>query len=193
MKFFLLLLSFGLICLISCKSGKKEKKNFVSVVSIIRQQVAKVDSGLYSIIKIVTTDSGHSDTSFIPREKFSDEAKDFLETPDLSDQKVAAQYKEEPAVHDQLLNRVILTYTPIDAGKQEFKKQELLATPIPGQDAQINDIIITREINNRDSFMQKKMLWQVDKSFQIVTTTQKPAKPEITTTIKVNWNEAADQ
>lgn len=163
------------------------------MVSIIRQQVAKVDTGLYSIMKIVYRDSSHIDTTYINRENFAAEAKDFLETPDLSDQKVAALYKEEPAVHDGLLNRVILTYTPIDPGKVEFKKQELLATPIPGQDAQINDIIIIREINNKDSFMQKKMLWQVDKSFQVVTTSQKPAQPEQVTTVKVTWNEAPDQ
>ena len=90
---------------------------------------------------------------------------------------------------DQMLNRVILTYIPVEPDKEEFKKQELLATPVPGEDAHINNIIITREISNKDSFLQKKMLWQIDKSFQIVTVSQKPGKPEITTTTRVTWNE----
>ncbi|MBK6828489.1 MAG: hypothetical protein IPG86_17270 [Chitinophagaceae bacterium] len=50
-------------------------------------------------------------------------------------------------------------------------------------------MIIIREISNRDSFLQKKMLWQTNRSFQIVTTSQKPGKPEVTTVTKVAWNE----
>jgi hypothetical protein len=177
------------LLILSCKSKKKDQKNFVSVVSLIRQQVAHVDTSLYPIIKLEYTDTTRIDTTYIPREKFAEVAKDFLETPDLSDKKVAAQYREEPAIHDQVLNRVILSYVPIDPSKQEFKRQELLATPVPGQDAKINNIIILREINNRDSFLQKKMLWQMDKSFQVVTTRQKPGQPEVVTTTKVIWNE----
>ncbi|MFZ1260655.1 MAG: hypothetical protein WAQ93_09255, partial [Chitinophagaceae bacterium] len=149
-----------------------------------------VDSSLYSIMKVVYTDSLNIDTSYIPREQFAEVAKEFLDIPDLSDKKVAKRYKEEPAVHDEMMNRVIITYTPINPDKEEIKRQELLATPIPGEDARVNNIIIIREISNRDSFLQKKMLWQLDKSFQVVTTSQKPGKPEISTTTKVIWNEA---
>lgn len=187
MKFiWLLIVGFFII---SCKSKTKDEKNYVSVVSLIRQQVAHIDTSLYPIIKIEYVDTSKIDTTHIPREKFAEVAKDFLEAPDLSDRKVAAQYKEEPAIHDQVLNRVILSYVPLNPDEQEFKRQELLATPVPGQDAKINNIIIIREINNRDSFLQKKMLWQMDKSFQIVTTRQKPGQPEVVTTTKVIWNE----
>ena len=172
-----------------CKSKKDEKKNFVSVVSLIRKQVEHVDTSLYPIIKIEYTDSLRRDTTYIPREKFEEVAKDFLETPDLSDKKIAARFREEPAIHEKMFNRVILTYTPLDPSKEEFKKMELLATPIPGEDAKINNIIIMREITTRDSSLQKKMLWQMDKSFQVVTISQKPGKPEIITTTKVVWNE----
>lgn len=186
---FLLLLPIVILAS-SCKHKEKEEdKNFISVVSLIRKQVAHVDTALYSIMKIVYTDSLHSDTTYIPREQFADVAKDFLDIPDLSDKKVAKRYKEDPAVQDEMINRVIITYTPVNPDKEEVKKQELLATPIPGQEARVNNIIIIREISNRDSFLQKKMLWQLDKSFQIVTISQKPGKPEISTTTKVTWNE----
>ena len=175
----------------SCKhKTEEESKNFISVLSLIKKQVAHVDSSLYSIMKVVYTDSLNIDTSYIPREQFAEVAKEFLDIPDLSDKKVAKRYKEEPAVHDEMMNRVIITYTPINPDKEEIKRQELLATPIPGEDARVNNIIIIREISNRDSFLQKKMLWQLDKSFQVVTTSQKPGKPEISTTTKVIWNEA---
>lgn len=174
----------------SCRQKDKgPAKNYISVVSLIRANVAHVDTSLYSIMKVEYTDSLHTDTSYIPREQFADAAKDFLDIPDLSDPKVAARYKEDPAVHDEMLNRVIITYTPVNPEKETYKKQELLATPVPGADAKINDIIIVREISNRDSFFQQKMLWQMNRSFQVVTTRQQPGKPEIRTTTKVSWNE----
>lgn len=192
MRSYLLSLFLSVIIITSsCKHKKEEEsKNFISVLSLIKKQVAHVDSSLYSIMKVVYTDSLNIDTSYIPREQFAEVAKEFLDIPDLSDKKVAKRYKEEPAVHDEMMNRVIITYTPINPDKEEIKRQELLATPIPGEDALVNNIIIIREISNRDSFLQKKMLWQLDKSFQVVTTSQKPGKPEISTTTKVIWNEA---
>lgn len=147
-----------------------------------------IDTSLFSIIKVVQRDSLF-DTSYIARENFAAEAKDFLEIPDLADPKVAKRYKASEPIHDQSINRVIFSYTPVDFDKEEVKKQEFLATPIMGADAKINNIIIVREISTRDSFLQKKMLWQMDKSFQVVTTSQKPGTPEVVTTTRVIWNE----
>ncbi len=175
------------------QAGKEAEKNYISVISLIKKQVAHIDTALYSIMKVVYTDSLNSDTTYIPREQFAEVAKEFLDIPDLSDKKVAARYKEEPVIHDEMLNRVIITYSPVNPEKEEIKKQELLATPFPGEDARVNNIIIIREISTRDSFLQKKMLWQMDKSFQVVTTSQKPGKPEIITTTKVSWNEDPNQ
>lgn len=194
MRNYLLFFLFIVTITVACKQKKEEsEKKFISIVSLIRKQVAHIDTALYSIMKVVYTDSLHSDTTYIPREQFADVAKEFLDIPDLSDNKVAARYKEEPAVHDEMLNRVIITYLPINPEKEEVIRQEILATPVLGDDAKVNNIIIIREINNRDSFLQKKMLWQLDKSFQIVTTSQKPGKPELITTTKVSWNEDPDQ
>jgi hypothetical protein len=178
---------------IACKQKIKKTENFISIVSIIKKEVADIDTSLYSIMKVVLTDSLHSDTTFIPREKFTEAAKDFLDIPDLSEPKVASRYKKEPPLMEEMMNRVIITYLPVNPEKEEVKRQELLATPILGEDARINNIIILREINNRDSFLQKKMLWQVGKSFQVVTTSQKPGKPERSTTTKVTWNEDSNQ
>lgn len=175
---------------ISCKQKEeKETKNFISVLSLIKAQVAHVDTSLYPIIKIVSYDTLRHDTTYIPREEFAKEANDFLDIPDLADKKVAKRYKEDPPIYDEMLGRVMFRYTPIDPAKEEVKSQEFLATPVPGQDAKINNVIITREISNRDSFLQKKMLWKMDKSFQVVTTSQKKGKPEITTVTRVIWNE----
>ena len=128
-------------CIISCKQKKEESKNFISIVSLIKKQVAHVDTSLYPIMKINIKDSLNSDTVYVPR--------------------------EEPAIYEKLINRVIITYTPIDFEKEEIKKQEMLVTPSPAGD-KVNNIIVIKEISNRDSFLQKKMLWQFDKYFQII-------------------------
>jgi hypothetical protein len=191
-KCFILILP--IIFISSCGQKKpQEDKKFISVLSLIEKQVAHVDTSLYSIMKIEITDSLHSDTTYIPREEFRMAAKDFLDIPDLSVKKIANRYKEEPAQYDELMNRVIITYLPIDPKKEEIKKQELLVTPNTPTGDNVNNVIITRVISNKDSFLQKNMLWQMDKSFQVITTTQKPGKPEIIKTIKVSWNEDTDQ
>ncbi len=191
----MLILSLILITVVVACKGKEKKteKKFISVLSLIRKQVAHVDTSLYSIMKIVYTDSLHIDTTYIPRDQFADEAKDFLSIPDLADKKIAKNFTEEPPLYDEMLKRVIFTYLPVNPDKEEIKKQELLVTPIPGEESIVNNIIITREIANRDSFFQQRMLWQTDRSFQIITRKQKPGQREVTTTTKVTWNEDFNQ
>lgn len=178
-----------ILFLASCKHKEEGKSNFISVVSLIRAEVAHVDTSLYPIVKTITYDSTHTDTFYIPREEFAKEAQDFLEIPDLADKKTAKRYIEEPPRYDESLGRVIFKYTPVKPENEEVKSQEFLATPVPGADAKINNVIIIREISNRDSFLQKKLFWQMNRSFQIITTSQKPGKPEVTTITKVAWNE----
>jgi hypothetical protein len=175
---------------IACKNEEKppEKSGFISVKSLIEDQVAHVDTSLYSIIRVTTLDSNRFDTVYIPRERFRQEAKDFLAIPDLADPKVAARYREEPAQYDEMLNRVIITYKPVDLEKDEYKKQELLVTPASATGDKVNNILISREISNRDSFLKQEMLWIMDRSFQVVTTKQKQGSPEQTTITRVIWN-----
>jgi hypothetical protein len=184
----LLLLSF-LALTTACKQKKEpDAKNFISVLSLIEKQVAHIDTSLYAITKVVYIDSTRSDTTYIRREDFRSVAKEFLDIPDLSVKKIAKKYKEETR-YDELLNRVIISYTPENPEEAEIKKQELQVTPNIATGDKVNVILINRVINNRDGFLKKDMLWQMDKSFQIVTTTQQPGKPEIITTTKVTWNE----
>lgn len=190
-RFFLLSAFF--IFLFGCKQKKNEpEKKFISVYSLIKAQVAHVDTSLYSIVKVVSVDSLHGDTIYIRREDFEAEAKDFLEIPDLSDKKIAKRFKES-TLYDQTLNRVVITYTPENPSKEEVQKQELLITPDPINGDKVTSIIITKTMTNRDSSLQKNMLWQMDKSFQVATTRQLPGQPETITTVKVTWNEGYQQ
>lgn len=193
MKTYLFFLWYFLLLILSCKQKpKEEEKKFISVLSLIEKQVAHIDTSLYAITRVVYSDSLHSDTTYIRREDFRSVAKEFLDIPDLSEKKVAKQYMEETR-YDELLNRVIITYKPINSDDGEIKKQEIQVTPDLTTGDKVNNIIINRVINNRDGFLQKDMLWQIDKSFQVVTTTRQPGQPEKITTTKVTWNEDNNQ
>ena len=197
MKKCICFLSMFLLLVSSCKqrknveSNKDQKESFFPVLSFIKSQVAHIDTSLYPIRKIVVTDSAHSDTIFVPREDFRSLAKDFLDIPDLTDKKYKDRYKEEK-LFDETLNRVIISYKPQNPDNEELQKQEILIAPDPSGD-KINSIIIDRVISNRDSFLQKSMLWQVDKSFQVTTIAQKPGQPETTTIMKVIWDDKEDK
>ena len=191
-QYFQLILAFVILSSACKEKEKEDEKKFISVLSLIEKQVAHIDTSLYAITKYVIKDSLYIDTLYIPREEFRSMAKDFLEIPDLSAKKVAKRYKEETR-YDELLNRVIISYIPLNPEKEEIQKQEILVTPNIATGDKVNTILISRVINNRDGFLQKEMLWQMDKSFQVVTSTQKPGQPEVITTTKVTWNEEDDQ
>ena len=173
----------------ACKQKKIENnEKFFPVLSFIRSQVVSVDTSLYSIKKIVYTDSLHSDTEYIKREAFRVLAKDFLDIPDIADKKSSSRFVEERSF-DETFNRVILSYKPIDPDKEELQKQEVLITPDVATGDKVTSIIIEKVISDSNGFLQKNMLWQVDQSFLVTTTRQKPGQPETITTLKVTWNE----
>ncbi len=189
MKYLLIFLSAILLMPSACKQKKIENnEKFFPVLSFIRSQVVSVDTSLYSIKKIVYTDSLNSDTEYIKREAFRVLAKDFLDIPDIADKKSSSRFVEERSF-DETLNRVILSYKPIDPDKEELQKQEVLITPDVATGDKVTSIIIEKVISDSNGFLQKNMLWQVDQSFLVTTTRQKPGQPETITTLKVTWNE----
>jgi hypothetical protein len=192
-----LILLLFILLLVSCNPDEKENKNskkLISVTSIIEGQVAHVDTSLYSIVKVEYVDTNRYDTSYIPREKFREIAKDFLSIPNLDDPKVAKQFKEEgEARYDEMLNRVILTYVPVNPDKNEIKKQEIHVLPGQGTADKVTNILVTREIVNRDSVLRQDLIWRMDKSFQVTTIIQKSGQPEVTRVTRVTWNDDEEE
>src|SRR5689334_19153307 len=91
----------GLLVLVpgvGCKSKDKSdepKEKYFPALGIIRDQVAKVDTSLYSIMRIVFVDSTHNDTTYIKREQFKEAAKEFLSIPDLNQDEYHDRFTEE--------------------------------------------------------------------------------------------------
>jgi len=182
------------LILIACNQKKQDDKSekFFPVLSFLQGQIADIDTSLYSIKKIVYTDSLHSDTTWIKREEFRGLAKDFLAIPDISGKKYKKNYTEEK-LYDESLNRVILSYKPLKPDNAEIQKQEILITPNIATGDKVSSIIIEQLISNKDSSVQKNMLWRVDQSFQVTTISQKPGEPETVYTMKVTWNEVDEK
>jgi hypothetical protein len=174
----------------ACKQKKEKegKEPFIPVLSFINSQVADVDTSLNPIRKITYIDSLHNDTVYVKREEFRGLAKDFLEMPDLMEKKYSDHYTEEKRF-DETMNRVIISYVPDDPENEDIQKLDVLMTPNSATGDKLNNLIIERLVSNKDGYIHKMMLWQVDRSFQVTTTTQKPGQPESTSTYKVTWNE----
>ena len=176
------------IILLSCKTKQSgPEKKYVSIASIIRGQVAGVDTSLYSIKRLDIIDSSRTDTAFIHREQFRGLAKDFLELPDIADKDNRDGFREETRF-DDMMNTVVITYLPTNPSNSVVQREEILISPNPAGD-KVKSIIIDYLLNNRDSIVQKRMLWQVDRSFQVTTMKQIAGQPELIRTMKVVWNE----
>lgn len=175
--------------LFSCKEKKKVENapKLTPVLSFIQSQVAHVDTSLYSIRKVTLGEAGGGDTVYFPREEFRNLAGDFLSIPDLMEEKYEGRYTKESRF-DETLNRLIITMLPVDPEEEDIQREEVLIEPNPSGD-RIAAIIIDLVKSNRDSSIQKRMLWLVDESFQVATTRQLKAQPETTTTYRVIWNE----
>jgi hypothetical protein len=181
-----------LISLAACNSDKKksEEKNTDSVtsaLSFIKSQVAQIDTSLFVIKKIEIRDSLPADTTDVHRNEFRSLAKDFLDLPDISLDKYKDQYTESKNFTPEI-NMVSLMTLPKEPSSAEIQKQELLITP-DSEGGKMKTIIVDREWVNKDSSIIKKMIWQVDKYFQVVIITQMAGQPETTKTLKVVWND----
>jgi hypothetical protein len=175
-----------------CKRKSKtsdDDTGFFPVISFLKSQVAHVDTSLYRIIRIDEIDS-LQDTTYIKRDEFRGLTKDFLETPDITDKSLKKKYTEYKT-YDESMDRVILTYTPKD-DNMEVLREEVIISPNTSEGDQVKSIIIERMTEGKDSSILRRLLWQVNKSFQVVKFIQKPNQPETTRTFEVIWNKDSE-
>jgi hypothetical protein len=179
----------GCTLVYSCKSKKEgeEPTNYFPVLSFLKSQVTNVDTSLYQIIKI-QKENGHSDTVFLKREEFKTYAKDFISIPDISSDDLKDDYTETK-LYDDAINRVVLSYTPKE-GEDGIQRQDVTISP-SGDSSKVETIYIDWLIDKGDSIVQKKMFWEMNKRFQIITSISKPGQTERLKTILVSWNQFA--
>lgn len=182
LPFFVILVT---ISLSACKSKDEQKKEaYFPILSFIKSQVAHVDTSLYQITKLTGVDSIW-DTTYIKREDFRKYASDFLQLPDLSDKQFERKY-DESKFFDASLNRIVITYTPKNKD-MEVQREEVTIQPNSEAGDKVKNIVVDKLINSKDSSVIKRMLWNVDESFQITTIIQKQGSEDSINTIKIQW------
>lgn len=180
-------------CLVACKNPEKKEKQegkFFPVLSFIKGQAKNVDTSLYRIVKIETLDS-QSTTSYVKREDFSQNARDFLELPDISSGKWKDDY-QETKMFDDALNAFILTYTT-NKKDNEVRREDVMLHPANANgNSEVGNIIVNTLRSDGDSTVEKNMVWSVNKRFLVITKIQKPHQPEKIRKLEVIWNDFPD-
>jgi hypothetical protein len=184
----LIFIYFFCICSIlfySCKSKQKNEgaSDYFPVLLILKSQVAHVDTSLYQIIK-VENENGRSDTTYLKREEFKLYAKDFTSIPDITSEDLKDEYTETK-MYDDALQRVVFSYVPKE-NDAEIQRQDITILP-NDNDSKVETIYIDWLVDDDDSLVQKKMLWRMDKKFQIITSISKLGQPERLKTVQVMW------
>jgi len=189
MKKILFVLGISAFITASCKhkkAGQEESNGFFPVLSFLQGQVKDIDTSVYPLLKIVTIDST-SDSSFIKRTEFRQYANDFLSIPDISSEKLKDDYTESK-LYDETLGRAVIDYSP-KSPDAEIRREEVMIVPDEQTGGRVTSIFINRRINTSDSTIEKKMYWQVNKRFQIVTIIQKRDQPDQIKTVQIVWND----
>jgi hypothetical protein len=141
---------------------------------------------VYSIVKISKAHAVQ-DTTYLRREEFKAAAHDFLSLPDLTAKKLRKKYTETK-MYDEDLKKVVLSYAPKDkAAAEGIVRQDVLIEPDAGTGDQVQTIYVETIASTNDSTVQKRMTWNVNGRFQVITIIAKKNQPEAVTTTDVTW------
>lgn len=170
--------------LASC-GGKKEKNDgAISVLSIFQGQVNHIDTSLYQVIKYETQE-GKTDTAFLKREEVRALAADFLSLPDITKNNYEENYTEERML-DESQNTLSITSTAKNE-KLEIQKQIIIVPLDESSTGKVQSVYIDRWIQKKDTTIEQKLFWQIDKFFQTGNIIHTDNQPEKMKTMKVTW------
>ena len=185
MKNFLIIFSLVAVLFAACK-GKKETKQEkpISALSIIKGQLNGLDTSLYSITKYETADD-IADTSYLKREEIRKFAAPFLSLPEIADKEYLNNYTEDRLIDAQ---QETLNITSIAKNENaEIQKQIMIITLADVSSGKVQSIFIDRYIPSKDSTIEQKLYWEMDKYFSIGSVIQKDNQPDKTHRTIVAW------
>jgi hypothetical protein len=169
----------------SCKNKSKAKEETpISVISIIKGQVQHLDTSLYQFTKYQKKED-HPDTSWINREEAIRLASDFLTLPDISQKNYRSDYTEERLI-DAAQN--ILSITAIAKKEDaEIQKQIIIINLDELASGKVSSLYFDRIKQVRDTVIEQKLFWEIDKFFQEGTSILVNNQQEKTELLKVSW------
>jgi len=185
MKNYLLFPALIAIFFVACKQKTETKQEPpISALSIIKGQLNSLDTSLYEIIKYETADN-ITDTVYLKREDVRKFAAPFLALPDIADKEYYNNYTEERLIdaQQQTLN---ITSTAKNENA-EIQKQIMIITLADVSSGKVQSIFIDRYIPSKDSTIEQKLFWEIDKYFSIGSIIEKEKQPDKTHFTKVTW------
>src|SRR6186713_772650 len=185
MKNYLILPALIAILFVACKEKKDTKQEPpISVLSIIKGQLNRLDTSLYGIIKYET--SGNiTDTVYLKREEIRKFAAPFLSLPEIADKKYHENYTEERLI-DAQQETLNITSTPRNENA-EIQKQIIVIALADVTNGKVQSMFIDRYIPSKDSTIEQKLFWEMDKYFSIGSIIEKENQPDKTHLTKVTW------
>ena len=185
MKNYLILSSLIAVLFAACKEKKETKQEPpISALSIIKGQVNKLDTSLYGITKYETT-GNITDTAYLKREEVRKFAAAFLSLPEIADKKYYENYTEERLI-DAQQETLNITSTAKNENA-EIQKQIIVITLADVSSGKVQSIFIDRYLPSKDSTVEQKLFWEIDKYFSIGSIIEKENQPDKTHFTKVAW------
>jgi len=185
MKNYLILPALIAIFFAACNEKKETKQEPpISALSIIKGQVNDLDTSLYSIIKYETVDN-IIDTVYLRREEVRKFATPFLTLPEIADKNYYKNYTEERLI-DAQQETLNITSTAKNENA-EIQKQIIIIGLADISSGKVQSIFIDRYIPLKDSTVEQKLLWEIDRYFSIGSIIEKENQPEKTRLTKVVW------
>jgi len=185
MKNYLIIPILIVISFSACKEKKEAKQEpAISALSIIKGQMNKLDSSLYAFTKYERADD-KTDTTFLKREDVRKIAQPFLSLPEIADKNYYNNYNEERLI-DAQQETLNITSTAKNENA-EIQKQIIIITLADVSTGKVQSIFIDRYIPLKDSTIEQKLFWEVDKYFSIGSIIEKENQPDKTHFTKVAW------
>ena len=190
-NYFLVFVSISFLS-IACKNDqqktteeeKKEEKNFFPVADYIKGEISYVDSLPLRMMKYVTI-NGKTDSNFLKLEDFNELAREFLPN-ELIDSAIFEKEFSENSFLDQTTQSLTFTYATKN-DKLALQRVDVVANRTTGFD-KVRSIYMEKSIARNDTTIQKKMYWRAKKSFEIVSISRIPNRPQSTDHLKVVWD-----
>lgn len=166
-------------------AAKETKKEFLPVIEFLAGEIKHVDTVPYTLVKY-TTINEHTDSVIINRPEFRNMTNEFLEI-NIRDDKYKDSY-DETSFADNSTGTASFTYV---SRSPDLKLSKVDAYVNP-ESQKITRLYLERNYNNGDTAVTKKLLWQTTGNFIIITMKNINNKESVMQE-KIVWDEKEEQ
>jgi hypothetical protein len=167
----------------SRNSRDSTQQAFFPVGEFLMSEIGYVDSTPLAIRKY-TIQSDRRDSAFIQPADFNGLAREFI-LPELDPDSMKINYLEN-SFQDETTGYLTLNYTPRNK-EASLQRVDVIITPGKTHN-KVRSIYMEKLSRKSDTLEIKKMYWQAQQSFQVITTLQLPEKAPIVRQLKVVWD-----